>query len=215
MSWEQTKIIEKRVYTCGYCNNKVGSDKGYDYNNDTNKIARLRYHNIYICSVCENPTCFLDRLEQVLGSSFELSHGGLHPVQDVAPQLQQLPGILFGASVSHLPDQIAELYAEARRCMSVSSYTSAVMVCRKLLMHIAVEKGAKEDQNFLYYVNWLEENNFIPPGVKDGVNYIRRKGNEANHDILLMEKEDAEILIKFLGMFMKFVYEFPLSLPRQ
>ena len=83
------------------------------------------------------------------------------------------------------------------------------MVCRKLLMHIAVEEGANEDKSFKYYVDWLEENHYVPPNGKDVVEYIREKGNEANHEIVPMEKEDAEALIGFLELFMKFIYEVP------
>ena len=115
----------------------------------------------------------------------------------------------------HLPGDVENLYDEARKCLSVSSYTSAVMSCRKLLMHIAVEKGADENQKFIDYIDWLQEKNYIPPDGRHWVDYIRQKGNEANHEILLIGKEDAESLIKFLGMLMKFIYEFPSLIPDQ
>ena len=88
------------------------------------------------------------------------------------------------------------------------------MVCRKLLMHIAVEEGADEDKSFKYYVDWLEESHYIPPNGKDVVEYIREKGNEANHEIVPMEKEDAEALIGFLELFMRFIYEVPKLSPK-
>ena len=187
MAWYQTSGISKKNFTCGYCKNKVGPSNGYRYDSSD---GNERKNRIYICPVCDRPTYF-------------------------TPGEKQYPGAPFGDPVQHLPIQIEELYNEARRCLSVSSYTSAVMVCRKLLMHIAVEKGAEENQTFMDYVEWLQQNNYLPPDGVSWVDYIRQKGNEANHEIILMEKEDAESLITFLGIFLKFVYEFPASLPNQ
>ena len=45
------------------------------------------------------------------------------------------------------------------------------------------------------------------------VDHIRKKGNEANHEIVLMEKEDAEDLLVFSEMLLKFIYEFPKRVP--
>jgi hypothetical protein len=36
--------------------------------------------------------------------------------------------------------------------LTVSAFTSAVLTCRKLLMHLAVEKGAQPGKSFLEYV---------------------------------------------------------------
>jgi hypothetical protein len=45
------------------------------------------------------------------------------------------------------------------------------------------------------------------------VDHIRTKGNEATHEIVLMTKADAEELIAFTEMLLKFVYEFPAKVP--
>jgi len=76
-------------------------------------------------------------------------------------------------------------------------------------MNIAVSKGATEGQNFTYYVEFLSDKNYIPPDGKEWVDYIRKKGNEANHEITIMKEEDAKDLINFIEMLLKFIYEFP------
>jgi len=63
-------------------------------------------------------------------------------------QGKQFPGPPFGNAVNSLPPDVAALYGEARSCMTVNSFTSAVLTCRKLLMHIAVEKKAPEGKSF-------------------------------------------------------------------
>lgn len=54
----------------------------------------------------------------------------------------------MGHDLSGLPDDVHDLYDEARLCTSTGAYTSAVLTCRKILMHVAVEKGASEGENF-------------------------------------------------------------------
>lgn len=143
---------------------------------------------IYICSHCDKPTHF-----DSLGSQYP----------DVAP----------GNDVKHLPKELGALYKEARNCVAASSYTGAVLLCRKLLMNIAVTQGAEEGKSFIHYVNYLAEQGYIPPNGRGWVDHIRKKGNEATHEIALMNKADCEDLIAFSEMLMKFIYEFPNIIP--
>ena len=76
-------------------------------------------------------------------------------------------------------------------------------------MHIAVEKGAPEGMKFIQYVEYLSNENYVPPDGKGWVDYIRQKSNEANHEIVLMTEEEATDLINFSEMLLRFVYEFP------
>jgi hypothetical protein len=142
---------------------------------------------IYICPNCSKPSYFWNNC--------------------------QIPGAIPGNEVEHLPDEINMLYREARRCVSVNSYTAAVLACRKLLMHIAVAQGAKAGDSFLNYVEYLADKGYVPPNGRVWVDHIRNKGNEANHEIMLMAQSDAEELISFLEMLLKFIYEFPNKIP--
>ena len=145
---------------------------------------------IYICPFCGGPSYFLN--------------------QDV-----QVPGVAPGEKVEHVPDDLHELYDEARRAASVNSHTAAVLACRKLLMNIAVTQGAEEGLHFIQYVEYLADNGFVPPNGKGWVDHIRKKGNEATHEIALMKTEDAEELISFAEMLLKFIYEFPARVPAE
>jgi hypothetical protein len=143
---------------------------------------------VYLCSHCRQPTYFD-------------ATGG------------QVPGVPHGNAVDSVPDDIATLYDEARNAFSVGAYTAAVLTCRKILMNIAVAQGAKEGESFLSYVEHLADAGYVPPHGKGWVDHIRRKGNEANHEIRVMSREDAEELISFLEMLLKFIYEFPARVP--
>ncbi len=76
-------------------------------------------------------------------------------------------------------------------------------------MHIAVSLGDAPGKKFIEYVEWLSSNNHIPVNAKGWVDHIRTKSNEANHEIILMNKEDAKDLLEFSEMLLKVTYEFP------
>jgi hypothetical protein len=76
-------------------------------------------------------------------------------------------------------------------------------------MHVAVQEGAQKNRSFMDYVDYLVDNNYVPPGSKGWIDYIRKKGNEANHEIVIMSKDEAFELLSFVEMLLKFVYEFP------
>ncbi len=142
--------------------------------------------NLRVCPECNKPT-YLDEV--------------------------QVPAPRFGNPVKSLPDEVEKLYDECRSCTAASAFTPAVLAARKLLMHIAVDKGAKPGETFQSYVEYLANSGYVPPDGKVWVDHIRNKGNEANHEIRLMSQADAEDLIVFSEMLLKLVYEFPNRVP--
>lgn len=80
-------------------------------------------------------------------------------------------------------------------------------------MNIAVNHGAKEGASFVSYVDHLANAGFVPPNGRSWVDHIRSKGNEATHEIRLMQSDEANELIVFAEMLLKFIYEFPAKVP--
>ncbi len=144
--------------------------------------------HIYLCTHCEKPTYF-----------------------DSAQR--PLPGVAFGNNVANVPPDIDALYKEARTCTSAAAYTASVLLSRKLLMNIAVAQGAKPGEPFISYVEYLAANGFVPPNGRGWVDHIRKKGNEATHEIVFMTDKDAQELLAFSEMLLKFIYEFPSRVP--
>ncbi len=178
--------LSSKDYICGYCGKGLASEKGWSGGVQGHPNA-----NIFVCHYCTRPT-FIDYDEE------------------------QTPNTRFGEDVEDISESsVSELYDEARNCMSVSSHTAAVLCCRKLLMNIAVHKGAKEGLKFIQYVEFLSDNHYVPPDAKDWVDHIRKKGNEATHEIAIMKREDAEELISFVEMILRLVYEFPAKIRRK
>ena len=83
------------------------------------------------------------------------------------------------------------------------------MLARKILMHIAVERGADPGKSFAYYVSYLVDNNYVPPDSRDWVDEIRENGHEANHEIREVTIEQARSVLDFVTMLLELLYEFP------
>jgi hypothetical protein len=107
------------------------------------------------------------------------------------------PGLMFGPSIEDLPKGVADAYDEARRCMSVSAYMGADLICRTILMHVGVEKGAKEGKPFASYLKHLEAEGYIAPAMKSWVDLIRQHGNKAGHSLEPATRERAEGTVMF------------------
>lgn len=177
--WSNSQNLNSKSYECGYCGNSIASQLGY-----VGTVDRSAYAIMYICHQCTKPTLFVEG--------------------------NQFPGAHFGHSVSHIPDaNIEKLYEEARACYSVNAFTSSVMSCRKLLMNIAVSEGAEEGKSFVFYVDYLKDQSFIPPKGREWVDAIRKMGNEANHSIEFKSAEEARLILTFTEMLLKFIYEMP------
>ncbi|MGA3171047.1 MAG: DUF4145 domain-containing protein [Chthoniobacteraceae bacterium] len=188
MSWNTPQTLRPMTYVCGYCGLHVSSEKGYKIIAGGNQVSQ--YGGVFICPRCEAPTYF--------------------PPQES----RQVPGPSIGNRVNHVPASLNTLYEEARSCISNANSTACVLVCRKMLMNIAVEQGAQDNLRFIEYVDFLSDRGFVPPHGKHWVDHIRKKGNEANHEIALMSEKDATELLIFIEMLLKFIYEFPNLIPK-
>jgi hypothetical protein len=181
--WKNTEHTN-RQFTCAYCGRDVAASTGY-YAMETRHSGGGVESTIQICPNCQNPTYFQ-------------SHN------------RQIPRPPFGAVVPHINDDLVDhIYAEARECTAHHAYTAAVMLCRKLLMHIAVQHGAPENESFQTYVTYLDTKGYIPPNGKKWVDSVRQKGNTANHEIQIMSETDARNSVRFTEMLLRFIYELP------
>jgi len=180
--WRSTQPgFGSKDYQCAYCWRHVSASEGYWCIGENDMLD----HTIAICPRCNAPTYFE-------------SHS------------KQIPVPPFGESVPHINDsEIESIYEEARRCTSHHAFTGAVMLCRKLLMNIAVKHGAPKNQSFQSYVEYLDRNGYVPPNGKKWVDAIRQKGNDATHEIPLMTAKDARNIVRFSEMLLRFVYEMP------
>ena len=112
-----------------------------------------------------------------------------------------------------IDDHVEGLYDEARRSFSVGAYTGAVMLCRKVLMNVSVQKGASEGLRFVQYVEWLVGQHYVPKGSERWVEYIKNRGNDANHEIVPMTESDASGVLGFTEQLLRNMFELPNLVP--
>jgi hypothetical protein len=186
--WKNPQQVKVYKFVCGYCGQNVASEKGWEANQEHNNNNGAQ---ILLCPNCSGPTFF--------------SYRG-----------DRMPAAAMGAAVAGISEpSVEQLYREARRATAAGCNTAAVLCCRKLLMHIAVAKGASEGENFVAYVEFLSDKHYVPPDAKEWVDHIRKRGNEANHEINMMKEEDAAELIAFVEMLLKLIYEFPAAIKKK
>jgi hypothetical protein len=181
-NWKQTTNVANKLYTCGFCGNKVAPHTGYIASHSSGS-SHIAY--VMICPNCSNPTFINDKGTQT-------------------------PSVRLGNNVEGITNVgVATLYNQARDCTSLGAHTATALLCRKILMNLAVQHGADEGKSFVEYIDFLNSKGYVPPNGKDWVDRIRTKGNEATHEIRLIEMDEASQILKFTEMLLKFAYEFP------
>jgi hypothetical protein len=184
IKWGDSKTITSKSFICGFCNNIIASDQGYigwEYLRAANQYKETEY--IYICNHCKKPTYFNYKNEQ-------------------------LPSSKYGKSFFDLPDKVNHIYEEAKNCFAVNAYTATIMLCRRLISDICIDLGAKAGLNFEEYVNYLDNQNYIPTGSKEWVDIIRKLGNKVTHKEYIGTNNDAKQCIIFSEMIITLNYEF-------
>ncbi|WP_424945919.1 DUF4145 domain-containing protein [Candidatus Spongiihabitans sp.] len=168
------------TYTCGYCGTKVSGAVVAYY--DWKGPAQNHYSNKWLlCTSCTRPSAKFNSIVS--------------------------PGLPFGPSIQGLPDEVGASYNEARRCMEVNAYTAAELICRKILMHVAADKGAKEKGSFDSYLTYLAEKGYVTPPMKGWVDLIRQHGNKSTHKLDSPEEERAQSTVMFTAELLRLVYE--------
>lgn len=184
MHWPSNHILPA-TFTCSFCGSKVTSDIGLPLvrNGSNGEKLYTPASGVYICNNCYTPTFVSDNF--------------------------QYPAPRIGKDLNNIPQNINNLYEEARRCYSADAYTGVILLCRKLLMHVAIDQGAKCNKKFIDYVNFFVEEHYINVKSKPWIDRIRQMGNDANHEIKINSEKDARMIILFCEMLLATVYEYP------
>ena len=107
------------------------------------------------------------------------------------------------------PADLTRLFEEAARSFSACAYTSATMVCRKILMVCACHEGADEGLQFVKYVDYIVENVLPLPKAKGSIDAIRTIGNDANHEVNFVSRDDAQRALSIVNYLLTSAYSLP------
>ena len=117
-----------------------------------------------------------------------------------------LPAPEPGGPVQGLPDDVDEAWQEARQSLGAGAFAASQLVCRKILMHVAVEKGAKTGLSFADYIDHLAAAGYVTPPMRPWVDLIRQAGNSATHDLEPHDEERAVSTLVFTQQLLTLIY---------
>jgi len=116
-----------------------------------------------------------------------------------------------GSEVKGLPDEVKNAWREARVSHNVAAYTASEVMCRKILMHVAVDKaGSSPGEKFYVYVNDLDSAGYVAPGLKPVIDQVRDRGNGAAHELPQSTEAESRVTLQITEHLLRTVYEMPL-----
>jgi hypothetical protein len=112
--------------------------------------------------------------------------------------------------IQGIPTDVSDAWKEAGLSYAAGAYTASEMLCRKILMHVAVERtDSKAGKNFTEYVDDLENAGLLTAGLKPVVDLVRQRGNTANHDLASSTQDEAVQTMKITEHLLRGIYELP------
>ena len=130
---------------------------------------------------------------------------GMGSVQNDRVMLPTRPSF---PAIDGLPGGIRTLYDEAGASFDARAYTGCEMLCRKILMAAAVDKGADEGKKFVQYVDvyYLSSGGYITPPLKEMATTIKDIGNRAAHKIDESDLERSRRTLVFTRRILDITY---------
>jgi Domain of unknown function (DUF4145) len=130
-------------------------------------------------------------------------------VTAVADGVYYPPAREHGA-VAHLPPDVDVAWNEAVNAAGAAAFTASEIMCRKILMYVAVDKtGAAAGKAFTEYIDELDAAGYVPTGLKAKIDEIRTRGNVANHELPASDKEVADKTLSVTRFLLVSIYELP------
>jgi len=141
------------------------------------------------------------------------SHGVVVNGGQISPAVMPLdiPGGLAA-------DDLAS-WVEVRSCLSVGAFTAAVMMCRKLLFHMAVTHGLPQKNtrdkapSFAEALDHLQSEEVITKMMRPWADKVKDVGNSANHELPAIVKEQAMDVAQFTRELLYLAYTLPSMVP--
>ena len=197
--------IRSKVHTCLHCGNTgmlkyIGKtrweDKSIEYDVEGEAIEYLIEHQDYFvfeCPVCNKPVIISEYVIDVANSWAEIK--------------TEYPEVL--ASSEGVPKQIYTTFESAVKTKGIDN-AICLLSLRRVLEMICKDKGAK-GRTLEKKIEYLIQNNSLPPMIEDACWIIRQLGNDAAHaDDSTVSSYDIEQVIGFVSTIIDYLYSLPL-----
>lgn len=119
-----------------------------------------------------------------------------------------------GSVVQNVPSDVEQAWREARTAHAVAAYTACEIMCRKILMHVAVDvAGAPGGKSFAEYIDVLVNGGYVTTNLKPVVDVVRTRGNTANHELPASTEQDSLRTLTITEYLLRGTYELPGMVP--
>lgn len=140
-------------------------------------------------------------------------HAGAVATGSYFDVVECLPAALPYRVPENLPEDVAHTWGEALSCFSGGSYTACALMCRKLLLHMAVDKGLEPGDgngpNFADCLKHLVREGYVTQRQADGwADLVRQWGNMATHEVAPIDRATADRSLQFTLQLLEMVYSF-------
>ncbi|WP_027063297.1 DUF4145 domain-containing protein [Mesoplasma seiffertii] len=209
---KENYAIDNHTYMCGKCNVMFSLQSGIDYiyfggnqydddffkeqtflHNSLDLWDYTFYEGDYIlwkCNFCRN----INKNAALISSP-----ASIVPTDKDFLEIKEYDKI----SEESLKKIIKEFYIT--RGLHLNS--SATMLARKILMHIAVEQNlCQEGRKFIQYVEAIKESDLVGRNWKEKIDLIRKLGNEENHEVKVATDEELTNISNVLKNLLTNIY---------
>lgn len=173
-----------RNFDCGHCGR---STNGRVVCSETDENNRTRVYWCHCSCDRQLPTC----------------------VMEIDGIIQQFPEHSRFQPGENWPAELERLYLEASASFTAAAYTATTMVARKMLMVCACNEGAPEGLPFVQYVDFIVKSVLPLPKAKQAIDAIRTIGNDANHSVAFVSRDDAIRAMSIITYLLNSVYSLP------
>ena len=98
---------------------------------------------------------------------------------------------------------------EAKKCFSVSAFSATVVMARRAVESICIDKGANKSNQLYKQIEEIRQKEIITEDLKEWATEVRYTGNTGAHAGLQPTKEDAESILHLAEQFAHVIYVLP------
>lgn len=111
-----------------------------------------------------------------------------------------------------IPEKMREDFGEARRCKYIDANKAVVVMCRRVMQHIALDQGAS-GRNLSEQINDMLAKGLITRSLHNAAHEVRYFGNFGAHpqddSLDKISEDDAKIVMEIVNQFLADLYVRP------
>ena len=194
---EEIPIKFKTPNYCPTCNSIVETGVIFQYTFNVNYIDELQNEGTGIslskCLNCERPFLIEEEFVNIEDNSWANSKIQLYPLTEIT-------------ALKNTPEIVISPYKEATKCYRAQAYDACVIMCRKGIEAICIDKGELKG-NLAANLKNLKDKKILEDTLYNWANELRLIGNDGAHSHnQIVTQQDAKESIDFLEALITFLY---------